>query len=389
MSETTRLLADLVALPSVNPMGRPLQGPHLFEHRVTAYLEHFFRSLGVPHQRQTVAPQRDNIFAVFEPPGACSTLILEAHQDTVPTDGMTIDPFGARIEAGRLYGRGACDIKGGMAAMLATFARLVRHKPAGAARVVMACTVDEEHTFLGVQRLVRADLRGGGPGPVRAVVAEPTNLRIVHAHKGLVRWHLSTSGRSCHSSRPELGVNAIYHMAAVLRHVEAYAEELRARRSDPLLGPATLSVGVIEGGSSVNTVPDRCRVDIDRRLIPGEDPATAPDSFDAYLRARVGPPIAFTTSPPFLHCPALAPDGSQELIARLGAAIDSLLGGHQVQAVPYGTDASTLALAGIPSVVFGPGDIAQAHTCDEWVSLDEVEQASEILYRLACLEARQ
>jgi acetylornithine deacetylase len=343
----------------------------------------------VPWERQTVAPQRDNIFACFDPPGATSTLILEAHQDTVPTDGMTIDPFGARIEGGRLYGRGACDVKGGMAAMLTAFARLVRHKPAGAARVIMACSVDEEHTFLGVQRLVRADLRGGHQGPVHAVVAEPTNLRIVHAHKGLVRWHLTTSGRSCHSSRPELGVNAIYHMAAVLRHVEAYAEELRARRSDPLLGPATLSVGVIEGGSSVNTVPDRCRVDVDRRLIPGEDPATAPDHFDAYLRARVGPPIAFTTSPPFLHCPALPPDGSQELVARLGAAIDSLLGGHQVQAVPYGTDASTLALAGILSVVFGPGDIAQAHTCDEWIALDEVEQASEILYRLACLHGKQ
>jgi acetylornithine deacetylase len=388
MSETTRLLADLVALPSVNPMGRPLQGPHLFEQRVTSFLEQFFQSLGVPSERQSIAPQRDNILAYFDPPGASSTLILEAHQDTVPTDNMTIDPFGARIEGGRLHGRGACDIKGGMAAMLATFARLVRHKPAGAARVVMACSVDEEHTFLGVQRLARGNLRGTCPGPIRAVVAEPTNLRIVHAHKGVIRWHLTTTGRACHSSRPELGVNAIYHMAALLHHVEAYAQELRASRSDPLLGPATLSVGVIEGGSSVNTIPDRCRIDIDRRLIPGEDAATAPDQLDAYLRARVGPPVAFTTSPPFLHCPALAPDGSQELVARLGAAIDSVVGGHHVEAVPYGTDASTLAQAGIPSVVFGPGDIAQAHTCDEWVALDEVEQASEILYRLACQDSR-
>ncbi len=382
--ETTRLLADLVALPSVNPMGRPLTGPNLYEYRVTDYLEHFFRALGVPYERQRVAAQRENIVAWLAPPGATSTLIFEAHQDTVPTDHMTIDPFGARIEGGRLYGRGACDVKGGMSAMLAAFARLVHQKPAGAVRVVMACAVDEEHTFLGVQRLVKDDMRRGGTGPIRAVVAEPTNLRIVHAHKGVVRWYVTTSGRSCHSSRPELGVNAIYHMAGVLPHVERFAEELRATRSDPLLGPATLSVGVIEGGTSVNTVPDRCRVEVDRRALPGEEPRALPGHLLAYLRERVDPAVSFACSEPWLNCPALSPTGSEELIERLGKAIDRVAGSHQVLAVPYGTDASTLAEAGIPSVVFGPGDIAQAHTCDEWVALEEVEQASEVLYRLAC-----
>src|SRR5206468_7518210 len=147
MTEATRLLRDLVSIPSVNPMGRPAQGPEFFEHRVTAYLEDFFKGLGVPYERQPVAPLRDNIVARCEVPGARRTLLLEAHQDTVPTDNMTIDPFGARVENGRLYGRGACDIKGGMAAMLAAFARVAREKPRGAANVVMACSVDEEHTF--------------------------------------------------------------------------------------------------------------------------------------------------------------------------------------------------------------------------------------------------
>src|SRR5205823_9890797 len=125
MTEITRLLKDLVAIPSVNPMGRDLQGPEIYEHRVTAYLEDFFRSLGVRYDRQGVAPLRDNIVAYFESPAPTKTTILfEVHQDTVPTDNMTIDPFAARIEGGRLYGRGACDIKGGMAAMLAAFARL-------------------------------------------------------------------------------------------------------------------------------------------------------------------------------------------------------------------------------------------------------------------------
>jgi acetylornithine deacetylase len=384
MLETTRLLRDLVALPSVNPMGRPLQGPNIFEHKVTAYLEEFFRSLGVPYERQTVAPLRDNILAWTDAPEASRTVIFEAHQDTVPTDNMTIDPFAARVENGRLYGRGACDIKGGMAAMLAAFARVVRDRPSGAARVAMACTVDEEHTFLGVQRLAQGDLRGRFAGLLGAVVAEPTQLRIVDTHKGAVRWDLLTSGRSCHSSRPELGVNAIYRMAGLLPLVERYAEELRASRSDPRLGPPTLSVGRIEGGTSVNTVPDRCRVEIDRRLLPGENSAAALEHLHDYLRRRADPGLEFTFSAPWLSAPALSPAGSEELVARLGSAIDRVVGSHQVLAVPYGTDAAPLAEAGVPAVVFGPGDIARAHTCDEWVPLEEVEQAGEILYRMAC-----
>jgi acetylornithine deacetylase len=382
MHETARLLRDLVAIPSVNPMGRPLQGPEIYEHRVTVYLEDFFRSLGVPYERQTIAPLRDNIVARYEPSGAASTLIFEVHQDTVPTDQMSIDPFAARIDNGRLYGRGACDIKGGMAAMLTAFARVVRDKPAGTLRLLMACTVDEEFTFLGVQRLVRDDLGKGGPA--HAVVAEPTGLNIVHAHKGALRWTLTTTGRSCHSSRPELGVNAIHRMAVLLPLVEQYAGQLRASRIDPLLGPATLSVGRIEGGTSVNTVPDFCRIELDRRVLPGEALSAVPGQLTAHLRERAPADLAFECSEPWLACPALNPEGSAELVAQLGQAIDAVVGRHQVEPVPYGTDASTLALAGVPSVVFGPGDIACAHTCDEWVPLNEVEQAAEILYQLAC-----
>ncbi len=377
--DPTRLLRDLVALPSVNPMGRPAQGPEFFEHRVTAYLEDFFRNLGVPCQRQVVAPLRENIVARCELPGARRTIMLEAHQDTVPTDNMTIDPFGAKIEGGRLYGRGACDIKGGMASMLAAFARVVREKPPNAANVIMACSVDEEHTFKGVQRLVQAGLKADA-----AIVAEPTNLHIVHAHKGVVRWHVSTLGRSCHSSSPEQGVNAIYRMGRLLTAIERYAEKLRASSSDPLLGPPTLSVGRIEGGTSVNTVPDRCRIEVDRRLIPGEDPLAAPGQLQAFLRGEGGIDFPFECTEPWMSKVALGPEGSEDVVRRLGEAIDSVRGSHRVMPVPYGTDASTLAAAGTPAVVFGPGDIAKAHTCDEWVPLDEVEQAAEILYRLVC-----
>jgi acetylornithine deacetylase ArgE len=374
MNEPTRLLRDLVALPSINPMGRDLPASLALEHRVTAYLEGFFRELGVPYERQTVAPGRDNIVARCDVPGATRTLMFEAHQDTVPVDGMTVDPFAARIENGRLYGRGACDIKGGMAAMLAAFARLVKDKPRGAASLIMACTVDEEHTFLGVQELVKRGVKADA-----AVIAEPTQLNIVHAHKGVARWKLWTTGRSCHSSSPEKGVNAIYRMGKVLVAIDAFAEKLCGSASDPLLGPPTISVGRIDGGSSVNTVPDRCQIEIDRRIIPGEKPAATPGQLADFL-TQAGIDFPVEMSELWINAPALSPKGSETLVRQLGAAIDQVRGSHRVHPVPYGTDASTIAEADIPAVVFGPGDIAQAHTCDEWLDLDQLEQASEILY---------
>ncbi len=378
LHESARLLRDLVRLPSVNPMGRGLDGPHVLEHRVTAYLENFFRGLGVPYERQNVALGRDNILARFTSPGARRTLVLEVHQDTVPTDNMSIDPFAAVIEDGRLYGRGACDVKGGMAAMLTAFARVVREKPSGAANVVMACSVDEEFTALGVIRLAR-DLRADA-----AVVAEPTRLDIVNAHKGLARWHVRTTGRACHSSAPERGVNAIYRMGKLLVGIERYAEQLRTSRIDPYLGSATLSVGVIGGGTSVNTVPEECRIEIDRRLLPGEDPKAVLGEFTSFLRDSAGIDFPFECDVPWASKVGLGPERSIALVEQLGQAIDAVRGGHAVMGVPYGTDASTLAEAGIPCVVFGPGDIAKAHTADEWVPLEEVEQASEILFCWVC-----
>jgi acetylornithine deacetylase/succinyl-diaminopimelate desuccinylase-like protein len=262
--------------------------------------------------------------------------------------------------------------------MLGCFARLVREKPKGCGNVIMACSVDEENTMLGARELarrVKADF---------AVVAEPTSLDIVHAHKGLVRWHMFTTGRSCHSSAPEQGVNAIYRMAKLLAGIERYADLLRATSDDPLLGPATMSVGVIQGGVGVNTVPDRCRIEIDRRIIRGENPADAPAELLAFLKERAGIDFPVEMAPPWICLPALNPKGSEEIQALLGAAINTERGSHKIHAVPYGTDASALCDAGIPSVIFGPGDIAKAHTIDEWVPLDEVETASNILYRLAC-----
>lgn len=378
MTESTALLKDLVSLPSVNPMGRELPADILYEHRVTDYLEKFFRALGVRVERQKVAPLRENILA-YADMGGKTTLMLEAHQDTVPIDNMVVEPFGAKIENNRLYGRGACDIKGGMACMLATFARAVREKPKKCANLVMACTVDEEHTFTGVQKLAKEGIKADF-----AVIAEPTQLDIVHAHKGVVRWHITSRGRSCHSSAPEQGTNAIYRMGRLLTGIEAYAAKLSKTVVDPLLGPATISVGRIEGGTSVNTVPDFCRIEIDRRLISGEQPDNVNAQLTEYLKREAGIDFPFETSPPWMGKVALSPELSGKLVQHLGQAIDAVKGSHKVLAVPYGTDASTIAATGVPSVVFGPGDIAKAHTVDEFLPLDELEQAHAILYKLAC-----
>jgi acetylornithine deacetylase len=289
---------------------------------------------------------------------------------------MTIDPFAGEVRGGRLYGRGSCDVKGGMTAMLTAFARLAREKPAGAANVLLACTVDEEHTFLGVQEMMKEGLWADF-----AVVAEPTRLQIVDAHKGVVRWKVRTEGRACHSSRPDQGVNAIYRMGQVLPVIEEYAERLMRSATHPRLGPPTLSVGRIDGGVSVNTVPDGCVIEVDRRLLPGEGPEAAWETFRDHLTANS--PVPFVCDPVWMACPALDPGWSAAMRERLGRAIDTVEGRHEVLAVPFGTDASTIAEAGIPAVVFGPGDIAQAHTKDEWIELDQIDRAAEILYRFA------
>ena len=370
------LLADLVRRPSVNPMGRPDVPAHLVhEARVTDYLEALLRRLPVTVVRRPVAPGRDNLVAHFAPPDAPRHLLWEAHQDTVPADGMTGPAFAPEVRDGRLYGRGACDVKAGLAAMLHAFARLVLANPPGAAAVTLAFTVDEEHTFLGVQALVadgvRADL---------AVVAEPTGLDLVTSHKGVVRWTVETGGVACHSSRPADGVNAVYRMARLVARLEAHAAELFARRPHPELGPPTLSVGVIRGGISPNTVPDRCVIEVDRRLVPGEDPAAAVADAAAALR-ETGVP--FTSAVTFA-CPPLPACVPAPLLDRLSDCVRAVTGRTPTRrAEPFGTDASTLAEAGVPAVVFGPGSISQAHTPDEWVNLAEVEQAAEVLFRLA------
>ncbi len=386
MDAVTRLLSDLVAIPSVNPMGRAAAGPEFLETAVADYLEGWFRGLGVEWHRVPVAPGRDNLVARYEASGARRTILFDAHQDTVPVEGMTVEPFSPMIANGRLYGRGACDVKGGLSAMLVAFARLVRERPSGSASVIMACTVDEEFTHLGSSRLAESDHRAA-----LAIVAEPTRLNLVDRHKGVTRWKVATHGVACHSSRPELGANAIYRMAAVVSALAEYAERLSTGPGDPVLGPPTLSVGTIDGGQSVNIVPDRCVIEVDRRVIPGETPAEARDRTNEFLTSRLGHPDWLELLPPWVNMPALSPDSLaasgyiEPIVRAVGRAIGRA---PEVGGVPYGTDAGPLGATGLPCLVFGPGDIAQAHTKDEWIELDELRTAAEAYFAMACALGR-
>jgi acetylornithine deacetylase/succinyl-diaminopimelate desuccinylase-like protein len=291
---------------------------------------------------------------------------------------MTIPPFVPEIAEGRLSGRGACDVKGSMAAMLAAFGRLVRERPRGSASVLLACTVDEEFTHTGSSRLAASP-----HGADLAIVAEPTLLDLVHCHKGALRWKIRTSGLACHSSTPHLGVSAIYRMGRVLDLLAKYAGELVASAPDPILGPPTLSVGRIEGGQSVNVVPDWCEIEVDRRLIPGEDATAAMEAVRKLAESLFETPDCFQMSQPWVHMPPLV-SRTARWIEPLSDAIETATGRRPgVGGVPFGTDAGPLSERGTPCVVFGPGDIAQAHTKDEWIDLDQVELASQAYFQIA------
>lgn len=326
-------LRELVAIPSVNPMGFPRQGPEYGESRLGDYLEGLFGRLGMTCWREEIHPGRDNVTARLDgDPSSDGRLILfEAHQDTVPVDGMTIEPWEPLVRDGRLHGRGACDIKGGMAAMLAALARLAEDRPAGMPTIVMACTVNEEHGFTGATALAGRLVADGDEifagRPDVAIVAEPTELDVVVAHKGAIRWRCHTGGKAGHSSRPEAAINAVYRMARVLSAFERYQQQtLPDLGSHPLCGPATLSVGTIQGGTSVNTVPDRCTIEIDRRLRPGELPEPAYQHAVDHIAVGAGLDFPVTMDEPNLQVLALSDDANGSLADRLVQVVRGVTG---------------------------------------------------------------
>jgi acetylornithine deacetylase len=214
------------------------------------------------------------------------------------------------------------------------------------------------------------------------VVGEPSGLEIIVAHKGVARFTVSASGQAVHSSRPDDGVNAIYRMAKVVSALEQYAKGGVGRETHPLLGKATLSVGVIRGGEYVNVVPDRCEIDVDRRLLPGEDGRRAVSGVRDYLSAMIQEDIGMKVSAPSILVPGMSLASDADIARAVAASVREVTGKAPINGMQGTTHAGPMAEAGIPGVVFGPGAMGQAHTATEELDLDQLEQAAAVYERL-------
>jgi succinyl-diaminopimelate desuccinylase len=366
--QTQKLLRELIALPSVNPSFLPAGHPHAGEKRVVDFLASLARRAGLEVDLQKVFPERCNLLVRLSPRGAVKKRILLApHLDTVAIAHK--DQLVPRHRDGCLYGRGACDTKGSVAAMFAAIMELAHAgKRPAQTEMVFAGLVDEEMGQRGSRTLAASGLRAA-----LAIVGEPTSLKVVTAHKGNLWLKLQTHGKAAHGSRPDLGRNAVHEMARVVDLLETqYAAQLRRRRHS-LLGHATVSVGTILGGVQANIVPDSCAITIDRRTLPGEADAHVWREIRTLLRRRrLSATLANTKAAP---CLPLETDARLPLVRGLLRSV----GQPKPAGVDYFCDASVLAHGDIPSVVFGPGDIAQAHTADEWISVAELERGRALL----------
>lgn len=371
MGPLVKLLAELVAIPSVNPALAPAGDPHAGEERMTALLESRAKAAGLECERSPVLPGRDNLLVRLRPARPPRQRILLApHVDTVGGLELPGNLFTPVVNNNRLFGRGACDTKGSVAAMFSALLSIARDQPPAETEIVFAGLVDEESGQLGSRKLA-----GDGFKADLAIVGEPTQLKVVTAHKGVLWLRLTTRGKAAHGARPELGANAVHAMAKIVDLLETkYAAQLR-RRKHPLLGRATINVGAISGGTQPNIVPSQCTIAIDRRTLPGERDAAICKDLRALLKSKrlsaefdslqAGPCMPLETSP------ALPP--VTQFMATAGQ--------RKPHGVDYFSDAALLAAGGIPSVLFGPGDIAQAHTPDEWISIESLEQAERLLIR--------
>jgi acetylornithine deacetylase/succinyl-diaminopimelate desuccinylase-like protein len=406
MTRTEKLLAALIALPSVNPAFAPSSsvGPRcravsddqqvvptsarFSEKNVADFLATVAARVGLEIEFQTVfgvrghvralesgdmSPhskiERSNLIVRLRPPNKIRrTILLAPHLDTVGAEDSQLIP---RRKNGRLHGRGACDTKGSVAAMLTALCELAESKSRPReTEIVFAGLIDEENAQAGSRALAASGFKAD-----LAIVGEPTKLQVVTAHKGSLWLQLATHGRAAHGATPHLGKNAVHEMARIVDVLETdYAAQLR-RRKHKLLGTGTVNVGTIAGGTQPNIVPDRCTISIDRRTLPGETEAGVRREIAALLKSK-------TLSAQFSNA-KLAPALPLETNDKMPLVQTFLRGTGQKKAagVDFFCDAAVLSAAGIPSVVFGPGDIAQAHTADEWISLAELERGKNLLLK--------
>jgi succinyl-diaminopimelate desuccinylase len=344
------------------------------EAELATEIEREMAALGLNPQRQTVADGgRDNIVGRLEGAPGSPVVMFEAHLDTVGLSGTATTK--ARSHAGRVYGRGACDTKGSLTAMLEGVRLLAGLDPSRRPTVVMVGSIDEEFAGTGAETLSKAD-----NDIDMAVVGEPTGLEVATAHKGVLRFEIAVHGRPAHSSKPYLGVNAISAMAPVVLAIES---EYVPRLQDvvhPLVGSPTLNVSTIRGGTAQNIVPAECVIAIDRRVNPGENPEAILAEVDSLLESLPSGEASFERSAPTLVTSPLDTPTDHPLVVALQSGQETVLGERgQPMGMTFGTDASLFGPSGIPCVVFGPGSIDQAHSDEEWVEVEDVAKAAEIL----------
>lgn len=370
MTKTARLLADLIALPSVNPAFLPARHPHAGEGRLAEFLAAVAARAGLDIEFQKVLPGRPNLLARLPAAGKKrQTILLAPHLDTV--NAATETQLRPHQRGNRLYGRGACDTKGSIAAMLTALCELARAKARPRETdILFAGFVDEENAQKGSRAFAKSGLKVD-----LAIIGEPTRLQLVTAHKGSLWLQLETRGKAAHGATPHLGRNAVHEMARVVDSLQTdYAARLNKRRHS-LLGPATISVGTIAGGTQPNIVPDRCSISVDRRTLPGETESSVRREVLSFLRReRLHASIASAKLDP---CLPMETNPQLPLVWQFLRTIRQT----KPVGVHFFCDASVLAHGGIPSVVFGPGDIAQAHTADEWISLASLERGKDMLLK--------
>ncbi|GMR11827.1 MAG: ArgE/DapE family deacylase [Gemmatimonadota bacterium] len=366
------LARALVSTPSVNPV---LEAGGAGEEAIARLTETWLRSWGFQVARTVVAPGRFNVVGSIGSGGDGRTLILNGHLDTVGVEGMTVPPFDAEVRDGRLWGRGACDMKGGVASILSASAALSRGEIPG--RLIVALTCDEEHASLGMAGLVDSGIRADA-----AVVCEPTSLAVMPAHKGFVWVEAEFQGRAAHGSRPDEGVDAIEHAARYLVALDSLREEISARDPHPLLGHGSFHAGTIDGGSAPSVYPDRCKLVIERRTLPGESADDVMAEFQAVLTDLPWPggEARITRR---LTRPGTEVDIESELVRGLLGANEALGQTPNVGGMTAWVDAAFLNEAGVPAVCFGPGSIAKAHSADEWIETSEIEIAARVLEAFA------
>lgn len=359
-TDVVDLLRDLVRIPSVNPLSgedASISGEAACAGAVAGHLHELGAAdVTLPE----VLPGRPNVLARFPADsGRKPRLLFAPHLDTVSVSGMTVDPFGAELRDGRIYGRGSTDTKGTMAAMLRAFWNVRDLLPHLSHEIWFAALADEEAENRGAQWLVDQRFEADF-----AIVGEPTQCNAVYTHKGALWLQLRASGRAAHAATPERGENAIYTLAqAALAVRDRLVPEL-AREVDEVLGTASASLGVIRGGRKVNIVPDWAEAELDLRTLPSQQGPEFAERVVALLLAAV-PQLEVRV---LRSQPPLRTDRAHPLIAKLEAAGSRCLG------VPWFCDGSVLAAAGIPAVAAGPGDIAQAHTTDEFLEIADLRR---------------